>query len=202
VTESVYEIKAAEYNANRRSHKKKTRERQLPGVSPLVYSRFLMGSAAFLCLGDMGKNLPEYEEIPVQLHMNDEVAGEYRRIEDEFKNILKTQKDIAQKILSAYLGLLTVYPDQPYGQGAVVHPVTHEPLVLSRDTSSFDELHEKDNSVLDVVRRKADAGERVIVYTSWTRIDTQDKLLKLFTENGYRAAVLTPPFRPTDGRNG
>ena len=50
VTESVYEIAAPDYNSNRRSVKKKLRERQLPGVSPLVYSRFLMDSAAFLSL--------------------------------------------------------------------------------------------------------------------------------------------------------
>lgn len=75
VTESVYEIASPDYNSNRRTSKKKIREKQLPGVSPLVYSRFLMDSAAFLSLNDMGKNLPEYEEIPVQLHMNKEAEN-------------------------------------------------------------------------------------------------------------------------------
>jgi hypothetical protein len=57
-------------------------------------------------------------------------------------------------------------------------------------------LHEKDHSLLDVVRRKTDEGERVLVYTSWTRIDTQEKLSKLLTENGYRVAVLTSSTPP------
>ena len=152
------------------------RERQLPGVSPLVYSRFLMDSAAFLSLNDMGKDLPEYEEIPVKLQMNEDVSQEYFHLEAQFKNILRSQKDIAKKILSAYLGLLTVYPDQPYDQRAVVHPITGDPLVVPKDMSSFNELHEKDNSVLDVVQRKVTEGGRVLVYTSWIRTDTQDKL--------------------------
>lgn len=198
VTELVYEIATPDYNSNRRTAKKKIRERQLPGVSPLVYSRFLMDSAAFLSLNDMGKDLPEYEEKPIQLQMNEEVAAEYYRLESQFKNILQCQKDIAKKVLAAYLGLLTVYPDQPYGQKSVVHPITGDNLVVPREVSGFNELHEKDRSVLDVVERKTAEGGRVLVYTSWTRIDSQKKLSKLLEENGYRVATLTsgvPPNR-------
>ena len=196
VTESVYEIAAPDYHSNRRTSKKKLRERQLPGVSPLVYSRFLMDSAAFLSLNDMGKNLPEYEEIPIQLQMNEEVAQEYSRIESEFKNILCSQKDISKKVLSAYLGLLTVYPDQPYDQKPIVHPITGNDMIVPKDTSSFQELHEKDYSVLDVVQNKTEAGGRVLIYTSWTRTDTQEKLYKLLTESGYRVSILTASVPP------
>lgn len=196
VTESVYEIIAPDYNSNRRTAKRKIRERQLPGVSLLVYSRFLMDSAAFLSLNDMGKNLPEYEEIPVQLHMNEEVAQEYHRLEEEFKSVLRSQKDISKKVMSAYLGLLTVYPDQPYGQKPIVHPISGNELVVPRDMPSCNELHEKDYSVLDVVKKKAEVGERVLIYTSWIRTDTQEKLYKLLTENGYRVSTLTAAIPP------
>jgi hypothetical protein len=155
-----------------------------------------MDSAAFLSLNDMGKDLPEYEEIPVQLQMNADVAREYYSLEAQFKNILRTQKDISKKVLSAYLGLLTVYPDQPYDQKPVVHPVTGDPLVIPKDMSSINELHEKDNSVLDVVQRKTEEGGRVLVYTSWIRTDTQEKLYKLLTENGYRVSILTSSVPP------
>ncbi|MEG0598000.1 MAG: hypothetical protein RR502_08150, partial [Oscillospiraceae bacterium] len=40
VVETTYEVKDADYNANRRTTKTKKQTRQLPGVSPLVYSRF------------------------------------------------------------------------------------------------------------------------------------------------------------------
>jgi superfamily II DNA or RNA helicase len=196
VTESIYEIAAPDYNANRRTAKKKIRERQLPGVSPLVYSRFLMDSAAFLSLNDMGKELPEYEEIPIPLQMNENVAEEYDRLETRFKHILCSDKKIAKKILSTYLGLLTVYPDQPYGHKPVVHPITGDALVVPQDTSSFNELHEKDHSVLGVVKRKTAEGGRVLIYTSWVRIDSQEKLSKLLEENGYRVAILTSAVPP------
>lgn len=161
-----------------------------------MYSRFLMDSAAFLSLNDMGKDLPEYEEIPIQLQMNEDVAREYRRLEAGFKNILRSQKDISKKVMSAYLGLLTVYPDQPYGQKPILHPVTGDELIVPKDTSSFQELHEKDYSVLEVVQKKAGEGGRVLIYTSWIRTDTQEKLSNLFAENGYRVGILTVAVPP------
>ena len=196
VTESIYEVAAPDYNSNRRTSKRKLREKQLPGVSPLVYSRFLMDSAAFLSLNDMGKDLPEYEEIPIQLQMNEDVAREYRRLEAGFKSILRSQKDISKKVMSAYLGLLTVYPDQPYGQKPILHPVTGDELIVPKDTSSFQELHEKDYSVLEVVQKKVEEGGRVLIYTSWIRTDTQEKLSNLLAENGYRVGILTVAVPP------
>ena len=196
VTESIHEVAAPDYNSNRRTSKRKLRERQLPGVSPLVYSRFLMDSAAFLSLNDMGKDLPEYEEIPIQLHMNEDVAQEYCRLEAGFKSILRSQKDISKKVMSAYLGLLTVYPDQPYGQKPILHPVTGDELVVPQDTSSFQELHEKEYSVLEVVQKKTGEGGRVLIYTSWIRTDTQEKLFNLLTESGYKVGILTVAVPP------
>jgi len=200
VSETVYEIDAPDYNANRRTAKRKIRERQLPGVSPLVYTRFLLENAAFLSLNDMGKDLPEYEEIPIELHMNNEVAEEYERIESIFIQILRYRKEIAQKILSVYLNLLTVYPDQPYGHEPVNHPIHGEdvdPLIIPLDASGIDELHEKDERVLEIVKRKVENGENVLIYTSWTRIDTQTKLTNLLAEQGYRVAVLTAKVPPS-----
>ena len=59
VVENAYETRDAEYNANRRASKRKTRSRQLPGVSPLVFSRFLLEYAAFLSLYGHGKGSAE-----------------------------------------------------------------------------------------------------------------------------------------------
>lgn len=71
VMESTYELKEPEYNLNSRSKKTKKRERLLPGVSPIIFTRFLMDNAVFLSLSDMTDGLPDYEEIPVPLPMKD-----------------------------------------------------------------------------------------------------------------------------------
>ena len=192
VVENAYETRDAEYNANRRASKRKTRTRQLPGVSPLVFSRFLLEYTAFLSLSDMGKDLPSYEEIPVALDMPEDVGECYQAVQKVLQKVLKNDRKAAQKILSAYLNLLTVYPDQPYDQPEVIHPITGMPIVTPKSCGDFSRLFPKEEKVLELVRQKTANGERVLIYTSWTRTDSQQKLLKLLQENGYRTEILAP----------
>ena len=192
VIENVYEIKDGDYNSNRRTTKRKTKTRQLPGVSPLVFSRFLLEYTAFLSLMDMGKDLPDYEEIPVAIEMPEDVRSAYKEAEHTLQHVLKSDRQAAQKILSAYLNLLTVYPDQPYDQPTVIHPITGLPLVVPENLGDFERILPKEEETMAIVRRKIAAGERVLIYTSWTRTDSQQKLLKLLREEGYRTDILTP----------
>lgn len=196
VIQTTYEEVEQEYNSNRRTVQSRTSTRLLPGVSPLVYSRFLMEYAVFLSLTDMGKDLPEYEEIPIPLSMPEEVEKEYERVESVLKSVLKNDRKAAKKILSAYLNLLTAYPDQPYGHKPIYHPIDGHKIVEPADTASPDTLLPKDEKVLEIVERKINAGEKVLVYTNWTRLDTQDKLQKLFLERGWRTAILPAKVKP------
>ena len=197
VVENIYEVTDADYASNRRTAKVKKQTRQLPGVSPLVFSRFLLEHAAFLSLADMGKDLPDYEEIPVPLPMPDNVAKEYKRIESALKKVLREDKKAAKKILSAYLNLLTVFPDQPYGQPEILHPLSGEPIVSPEDITDFNTLGPKEEKVLEIVREKIAKGEKVLIYTSWTRTDSQQKLLKLLAENGFRTDIMTGKIKPS-----
>lgn len=54
----------------------------------------------------------------------------------------------------------------------------------------------KEEKTMEIVRKKIANGERVIIYTSWTRTDSQQKLLKLLNEDGIKAEVLTPKIPP------
>ena len=196
VIENTYELLEADYNSNRRTVKRKTRSKKLPGVSPLVYSRFLLEYTAFLSLSDMGKDLPDYEEIPVPLEMPEKVRDNYKYAEQILQKVLKDDRKAANKLLSAYLNLLTVYPDQPYDQPEIVHPIDGDVIVKPASVACFDDVLPKEEKVLEIVRAKAAAGERVLVYTSWTRTDSQQKLLKLLTQAGYRTEILATTVPP------
>ena len=196
VVENTYEITDADYNSNRRTSKRKSKTRQLPGVSPLVFSRFLLEYTAFLSLSDMGKDLPDYEEIPIPLEMPENVRISYKQAENELQKVLRSDKKAAQKILSAYLGLLTVYPDQPYDQPAIIHPIEGHVIVKPSDEGCFDSIFPKEEKTMEIVREKIAKGERVLIYTSWTRTDSQEKLMKLLREEGIKADVLLPKITP------
>jgi hypothetical protein len=198
VVENTYEVSSADYNSNRRTVKTKKGTKYLPGVSPLVYTRFLLEHTAFLMLTDMGKDLPEYEEIPVALKLPQNIMAEYEQMKAILLRAIRSDKKLAKKILSAYLNLLIAYPDQPYGQPPIHDPISGGVLVAPPDIGNIDDVTPKDNAVLDIVRRKVENGENVLIYTNWTRLDTQKKLLTLLTNEGYRAEILpakVPPIK-------
>ena len=196
VTEATYEIEESEFNANSKSCRRKLQERQKPGVSPLVYSRFFIDCAVFLSPNDMGKHLPDYEEIPVELNLAPEIEKEYKRIEDSYRNCMNRRDGTSRKLMSSFLSLLTTYPDQPYDAEPIYYPKSDEAVIVPKSLSSFDEKHEKDIATLGIVKRKVENGERVLIYTSWVKIDTQDKLKKMLEEQGYKVALLEQKVSP------
>jgi len=196
VLQNSYEVKKADYSANRRSVKTNVRTKPLPGVSPLVYSRFLLEYAAFLSLTDMGKDLPEYEEIPVATALPKEIQSEYERLQKTLRSFMKSDKKSANKILSAYLNLLTAYPDQPYGHEPIYHPIDGYEIVSPPDMSDINTVMPKDEAALKIVNRKIAEGENVLIYTNWTRLDSQEKLLGLITAAGHRAAIMPATVPP------
>lgn len=171
---------------------------------PVGSRRFAMisgkyGGGVFCNLPDGVTCMCNYEEIPVPLEMPEDVRTAYKEAEHELQKVLRTDRKAAQKILSTYLNLLTVYPDQPYDQAEVVHPINGMPIVTPKNCGDFSRLLPKEERVLELVRQKAANGERVLIYTSWTRTDSQKKLQKLLCSEGYRTEILTPQIA-TDKR--
>lgn len=201
VVEELYHVEKqkSEFNSTSKATKRKVREKFLPGISPLVYSRFLLENAVFLSLADMGKELPDYEEIPLFCEMTDEIKEEYKRLENEFKKIMKNDKQIGNRILSSYMNLLSAYPDQPYGHNPIYNPfrkAEEDALIIPGDLGDIDTMQPKDDKVIELIERKVAEGENVIIYTAWTRLDSQDKMFKVLNEKGIPTAILKPSIEP------
>lgn len=105
---------------------------------------------------------------------------------------------MAKKNLSAYLNLLTVYPDQPYDQKPILYPDSDVPIVEPENIGDADTLGEKELRTLEIVRAAIQNGERALIYTSWVRTDSQQKLKKFLTDEGYRTEILTDKIKTTD----
>ena len=164
-----------------------------------LYAMYEKGDKSVFAVFSKEQARDGYEEIPVPLEMPEDVRTAYKEAEHELQKVLRTDRKAAQKILSTYLNLLTVYPDQPYDQPEVVHPINGMPIVTPKNCGDFSRLFPKEERVLELVRQKAANGERVLIYTSWTRTDSQKKLQKLLCSEGYRTEILTPQIA-TDKR--
>lgn len=184
-----------DYSVNRRAVTRKTQEQMLPGVSPILYTRFFLQNAVFLSLQDMGKELPEYVEIPCPIPMDNTVETEYIHLENTFRDWMRSVAKKNRWALSAFRNLLTVYPDQPYGQKPLID--RRENVIASpRDIGDIQDLWPKDDWVLKKATEKVRAGENVLIYTNWVRTDTQKKLRDLLKDQGCSTNILPASVAP------
>lgn len=51
---------------------------------------------------------------------------------------------------------------------------------------------------LEIVKAAIQNGERALIYTSWVRTDSQQKLKRFLTDEGYRTEILTDKIKTTD----
>ena len=101
----------------------------LPGVSPLVFTKFLLENAVFVSISDMAEGLPEYTEIPLPVNMDNELETEYTALENTLRSVCSWGGDGGKKAMGSLLQTLSTYPDMPYDQPDVIHPDTNEVLV-------------------------------------------------------------------------
>lgn len=166
-------------------------DKRLPGVSPIVFTKFLLENAVFLSLSDMEGGLPKYEEIPLEIEMDNDLRYSYEQVSQSFRNQCGWQSENGAKVLGSMVQTLSIYPDMPYDIPDLRHPDTDEVLVhvpeLDRDV-----VRNKEQALLELVQRKVEAGEKVLVYCQWTnKTDVQQKLNKLLKANGIKSVVMT-----------
>lgn len=165
-------------------------EKRLPGVSPLVFTKFLLENAVFISLSDMDGGLPEYSEIPIAVDMDDELKEAYERLERELRDHVGGFREGGMKAMGAMLQTLSVYPDMPYNQPPVLHPDDNS--VLATPPELAQGTRNKEDRLLELVQEKLANGEKVLVYYEWTnKTDVAQRLTNMFKENGINSAILT-----------
>lgn len=165
-----------------------TKIKALPGVSPLVFTKFLLENAAFINQEDISIGLPGYTEIPISIELDDELKTAYSKLEHDIREHMGNwQKSI--KTMGQIITTLSVYPDQPYNQNDIIHPDTGE--IIASPENLEQRSRNKEEKFLELVKSKVENGEKVLVYYYWTnKTDLSVRLPKLLKENGIKTAVL------------
>jgi superfamily II DNA or RNA helicase len=146
------------------------REKELPGVSPLIFTKFLLNITAFIALDQMTEGLPDYEEIPVAIEMDNATASGYNTIKDFFRQRCGGMQGQTKKIMSSMIKLMTQYPDAPHCKRFVTNPDTNEVEFESAPLEKS--IRNKEQRLLEIIQEKIACGEKVLVY--YNTINTTD----------------------------
>lgn len=176
------------YNG-REDRRLRSNEKILPGVSPLVFTEFLLENTAFITLADISEGLPSYTEIPVPIQMDATLESAYQLFERELRNNSGFNRRGGFKIMSQMLQALSVYPDMPYNQPPIIDVETGDVIVTPPELDA--RARNKEEAFLEIVKDKVEKGEKVLVYYYWTnKTDVDERLSRLLTDEGIKCAVL------------
>lgn len=161
-----------------------------PGVSPLVFTRFLLGNAAFISLDEMRNGMVPYREIPTPISMDPTMTTAYANLEREARSAISGRG--RQKVLSRVINVLNWYPDMPYGHAPVVNPDTNQTVFTPSNMDHYKSVRTpKMLHVLNLVQEKIANGEKVMVYyTHPGETDIGKRLTEMFEEEGIKSAEL------------
>lgn len=180
--ETVYQYTSSsadgEYNACCKGRQKEE-PRVKPGISPLIFTDFLLNSTTFLDLSDMSKYLPKLKEIVCTIDpettLDHDIVTEYRRVTDVLKQCLHDTALGGKTLLSTMLQFSLSYTDKPYNSGDICSPVTGwnitrpESFDVCKDITSSDNLLAKERKLIALVNQELAEGRNCFVYAEYTK---------------------------------
>lgn len=189
-----FDMQAPDYYGHQYRNLVKTTVKYKPGVSPLLFSKFLLDKAVFVTLADITSDLPNYEEVPLGVEMDIETKEGYRRLLSDFRDAVREHPDTMNKFLFKTIQRANLYPDQPYNQTPIFNNDTGEqilcPVSIPRQIGKTF-ISNKDKKLLEIIQKHKKAGEKILVYVHWVnRLDCVNRVLKLLKENGINALFM------------
>ena len=172
-------------------HKKVT-SKVLPGVSPKLFTDFLLDKAVFVSLADMSTGLPEYNEYPIGVGLEPVTRVNYEKAVDSVRSILKYSDVSSRDIAFMAAQKLSIYPDMPYNI-APLYDRTGRVVMEFKDSVGAREnfISNKDRKTLSLVKEKLARGENVLIYVSYVNTtDVIERLLRIFKSEEIKAFAL------------
>jgi len=188
--------KAGVYSGKRRMEQK---PKEAPGCSPILVNE-IIDHCVFVGLNDMGKQMPPFEEIPVPLTPDPEIAALYAEAKQKLGYYLfQCRMEGDASALGMYLQTLLSWPSAPYRTEPCIHRKR-----LSKESDEFieipvhtipgldeDRLYVKEQWLIDIVSDELAQGRGVAIFVRQTGTrDIQPRIERLLRQH----VPLAKPF--------
>lgn len=165
--------KGGHYTGKRRIEQK---PKEAPGCSPLLV-REIIDHTVFVGLADIGRAMPDFEETPVPIPMDADMALHYHRAKDKMGIYLfQRRMEGDASFLGKYLQTLLSWPTAPFRAERIIHKRR-----LDRESDAFieipvhdmpglaeDRLYPKEQWLVDLIRDELAQDRNVGVFLRQT----------------------------------
>ena len=166
-----------------------------PGISPELFTDFLLGNALYLQLEDLAADLPPLEEEPISVEMSPDQELAYRHLEGELKRSIA--QDLARgnkRLLSKLLINLLAFPDKPFDNAAIE---IEKELYVEVPNLDSRQSFPKEEKLVELALEAKERGSKTLVYCQFTSSrDVQPRLQEKLQEAGLKAAILRSNVKP------
>ncbi|MBI9013831.1 MAG: hypothetical protein JEZ08_16475 [Clostridiales bacterium] len=140
-----------------------------PGISPLLFSEFLINNTIFVDLSDFEAFMVELTEIPVEVPMEKKQTKLYKQVQDVLKEQVR-QKG-GKKLLGQVLPTLMSLADTNK-LNDIIHPEYGDLLYSFKEEKEYylgeDGLLNKERELLKIVEQELSEGRNVFIYNEFT----------------------------------
>lgn len=188
-----------EDNVYSRGKKGHTTLKRKPGVSPMIFSKHLLGKSVFLGLEDMATDLPPISEEVSAVEMDEELADAYAELEEKLTEAVRSALTQGSKaLLGTYVNALLSYPDRPFDNEPIVHPHSGQVIATPRELPK-DRLYNKERKLVELVKDSVSDGRRVFTYAVYTgKRDVTRRLQELLLAEDIDAEILRYSVKPEE----
>ena len=158
-----------------------------PGISPKLFTDFLLDKAVFLDLSDLSKYLPKLNEQVVTCELPDEVRENYGYVLNNLKEA--SRKKGGRSLLSTMLQFGLSYPDKPYGRGPIMHPFFKDDMVSAVPACEAYQngaLLPKEEKLVEIVKGEIEENRNCFIYCAYTgsaEMSVLDRLKSVVVKN-------------------
>ncbi len=146
-----------------------------PGISPALVAEML-DHTIYFSLGDLGKWLPQYEEIAMPVEMDADTFSQYDRTRQQLKDYLIQRKwEGDTTFRGSYLQWSMGWVNAPFRPCDVIHhlkhPITGEKqshVVTHLDSYGEARLYAKEQALLDLVQAELEQNRPCVIYIRQT----------------------------------
>lgn len=192
--QAITEIKdeRRRYFSNGKSEIKDSDYKEIEGINPIIFTKYLASCCIFATLDDLGKDLPEIKEeyIPIKATF-EQISGEKNLFEDIKKANSFNAKMYIDSIIKHYINNPFSWKSIPVKFGDDLKYAT--PRALDID------ILPKEEKLLEIVNKEVSEGRKVWIYSDFNNggeyMDGEklpNRIERLLKDKGYKVFQLKP----------
>jgi superfamily II DNA or RNA helicase len=192
--QAVSKRKDGEYHRSGRAEIKDSEFKEIEGVNPILFTRFMSQNFIFATLDDLGKDLPELNEyyVPIK-HIDEMDMNEHRLIND-----IKYANAFNAKMYESTI--VKHYVNNPYNWGSIeIEGKDTVEVVQPKNLSDESELLPKEIELLRIIKQEVSEGRKCCVYVDFNNggqymqgDPLPHRIEKILKDNGIRVFQLKP----------